>query len=136
MPRRSSALFGNSIHGGCRFIHPFEMLAEAGDVAVADALGDAGDGEPGCAQEFGCFFESESLQVGLEAEAVLLAEESGEIAWAGEGDFAGDLGEIQRAMQTEDEMRDGTPSRITANGRKRLNPTLLKSVFLAVSFSA
>lgn len=83
------------------------MLAEAGDVAVADAFGDAGDGETGGAEEFGGFFEAESLQVGLETEAVLLAEESGEIAWAGEGDFAGDLGELQRAVQAEDEMRDG-----------------------------
>ena len=84
----------------------FKVLAEAGDVAVADAFGDAGDGESGGAEEFGCFFEAESLQVGLEAEAVLLAEEPGEIARAGEGDFAGNLGEFQRAMQTEDEMRD------------------------------
>ena len=105
---RSSALFGNSIRGGRGFKQAFEVLAEAGDVAVADAFGDAGDGEPGGAEEFGGFFEAESLQVGLEAEAVLLAEESGEIAWAGEGDLAGDLGELQRAMQTEDEMRDGS----------------------------
>jgi hypothetical protein len=39
---RSSALFGNSIRGGRRFKQAFEVLAEAGDVAVADA----GDGEP------------------------------------------------------------------------------------------
>lgn len=96
-----------SILDWSRFIHPFEVLAEAGDIAVADAFGDAGDGEPGGAEEFGSFFEAESLQVGLKAEAVLLAEESGEIAWAGEGDFAGDFGELQRAMQSEGEMRDG-----------------------------
>jgi len=107
VPRRSSPLFGNSIRSGGRFKQAFEVLAEAGDVAVADAFGDAGDGKPSGAEEFGGFFEAESLQVGLEAEAVLLAEESGEIAWAGEGDFAGDLGELQRAMKTEDEMRDG-----------------------------
>ena len=50
------------------------MLAEAGDIAVADAFGDAGDGELGGAEEFGGFFEAQSLQVGLKAEAVLLAE--------------------------------------------------------------
>lgn len=83
------------------------MLAEARDVAVADAFGDAGDGELGRAEEFGGFFEAESLQVGLEAEAVLLSEEAGEIAGAGEGDFAGDFGELQRAMQAEGEMRSG-----------------------------
>jgi hypothetical protein len=85
----------------------FEMLTEAGDIAVADAPRDAGDGKLGCAEEFGCFFETESLKVGLEAEAVLLAEQAREIAWAGEGDFAGDLGELQRAMQAEGEMRGG-----------------------------
>jgi hypothetical protein len=112
-PRRSSALLGNSIHGGCRFKQAFEMLTEAGDVAVADALGDAGDGESGGAEEFGGFFEAESLQVGLETEAVLLAEESGKIAWAGEGDLAGDLGELQRAMQSEGEMSGGALEWIT-----------------------
>ena len=86
---------------------PLEVLTEARDIAVADAFGDAGDGKPGVAEEFGGFFEAESLQVGLETEAVLLAEESGEIARAGEGDFAGDVGELQRAMQTEDKMRGG-----------------------------
>ena len=42
--RRSSALFGNSIRGGRRLKKSFEVLAKAGDVAVADAFGDAGDG--------------------------------------------------------------------------------------------
>ena len=86
---------------------PLEVLTEARDIAVADAFGDAGDGKPGVAEEFGGFFEAESLQVGLKTEAVLLAEESGEIARTGEGDFAGDVGELQRAMQTEDKMRGG-----------------------------
>lgn len=70
------------------------MLAEARDIAVADALGDAGDGKPGRAEELGGFFEAESLQVGLEAEAVLLAEQAREIARAGESDFASDFGEL------------------------------------------
>ena len=104
--------FGHSILDWRRAKQAFEVLAEAGDVAVADALGDAGDGEPGGAEEFGGFFEAESLQVGLEAEAILLAKESGKIAWAGEGDFTGDVGELQRAMQSEDEMRDGSLERI------------------------
>ncbi len=43
---RSSLLFGNSLRGGRRFKQAFEVLAEAGDVAVADGFGDAGDGEP------------------------------------------------------------------------------------------
>jgi hypothetical protein len=43
---RSSLLFGNSLRGGRRFKQAFEVLAEAVDVAVADAFGDAGDGEP------------------------------------------------------------------------------------------
>lgn len=90
----------------------FEVLPKAGDVAVADAFGDAGDGELCGAEKFGGFFESESLQVGLEAEAVLLAEEAGKIPRAGEGDLAGDFGELQRAMQAEGEMRDGALKRI------------------------
>lgn len=91
----------------------FEVLPEAGDVAVADAFGDAGDGELCGAEEFGGFFEAESLQVGLETEAVLLAEEAGKVPRAGEGDLAGDFGELQRAMQAEGEMRDGALERIT-----------------------
>ncbi len=71
--RWSSALFGNAIHGWRRFKHAFEVLAEPGDVAVADAFGDSGDREPGGAKKFSGLFETESLQVGLEAEAVMLA---------------------------------------------------------------
>ena len=52
------------------------MLAESGDIAVADALGDAGHRELGGAEKFGGFFEAEFLQVGLKAEAVVLAEET------------------------------------------------------------
>jgi hypothetical protein len=85
----------------------FEVLAKAGDVAVTNAFGNAADGKLGGAEEFGGFFEAESLQVGLETYAVLLAEEAGEIAGAGEGDFAGDFGELQRAMHAEGEMRNG-----------------------------
>ena len=40
---RSSALFGCAIRGWGGFKQAFEMLAEAGDVAVADAFGDSGD---------------------------------------------------------------------------------------------
>ena len=89
-----------------------EVLTEAGDVAVADAFGDAGDREPRGAEEFGGFFEAPFLQVGLESEAVLLAKKAGEIARAGEGDLAGDLGELQRAMKAESEMGDGALERI------------------------
>lgn len=90
----------------------FEVLAEARDIAVADAFGDASDGEFGGAQEFGGFFEAESLEIALKAEAMLLAEEPREIAGAGEGDFAGNFGELQRAMQSEGEMRGGALERI------------------------
>ena len=76
------------IGGGCGLKPPLEVLAEAGDVAVADAVRDAGDGQTRGAQEFGGLFEAELLQVALEAQAVALAEETGEIAGAGEGDLA------------------------------------------------
>ncbi len=91
---RSSALFGYAIHGWGRFKQALEVLTEAGDVAVADTFGDAGNRKPGGAQKFGSFFQTESLQVGLEAEFVLLAEEAGEIAWAGEGDLVGNMREL------------------------------------------
>ena len=69
-------MFGSSILEWSCLRHAFELLAEAGDVAVAGAFGDAGDGELGGAEEFGGFFEAESLQVGLEAEAVVLSEQA------------------------------------------------------------
>ena len=53
---RSSALFGYAIHGWGRFKQALEVLTEAGDVAVADAFGDAGNRKPGGAQKFGSFF--------------------------------------------------------------------------------
>ena len=77
-PSRSPPLL--PIGGGCRFKEALEVLTEAGDVAVADAFGDAGDREARGAEEFGGFFEAPFLQVGLESEAVLLAKEAGEIA--------------------------------------------------------
>ena len=43
----ASSLVCHSIRGWRRFKHALEMLAKAGDVAVADAFGDAGNRKPG-----------------------------------------------------------------------------------------
>lgn len=91
---------------------PLKMPAEARHVAVTDAFGDAGDGKARVGEKLGGFFEAQFLQVGLESEAVLLAEKAGEMTRTGEGDVPGDLGEPQRAMEAEGEMGDGALERI------------------------
>lgn len=89
-----------------------EVLAEARDVIVADALGDAGDGQPGGREQFGSLFEAEFLQIGLETESVMLAKETAQVAGAGEGDLAGHFGEFQRTVQPEGQVRGRTLQRI------------------------
>lgn len=74
---------------------PFEMLAEAGGIAVADATGDAGHGQLGGGEQFGGFFQAELLQVGLKADAVVLAEEAAEIACAGKGHLPRHVRQLQ-----------------------------------------
>ena len=104
----SLILLSGAIHGWRRFKLPFEVLPEARDIAIADSLGDAGDGQAGAAEKLGGYVEAEFLQVGLEAKAVMLAEETREIASASEGDGRGDFGEAQRTMHAEGEMSGGS----------------------------
>ena len=54
----ASSLVCPSIRGWRRFKHALEMLAKAGDVAVADAFGDAGDRQPRGAEKFGGLFQA------------------------------------------------------------------------------
>ena len=54
----ASSLVCPSIRGWRRFKHALEMLAKAGDIAVADAFGDAGDGQPRGAEKFGGLFQA------------------------------------------------------------------------------
>lgn len=72
------------------------MLPEAGDITIPDAAGDTGDGQTGGAEEFSGLVEAEVLQVALEADSIVLAEQSGEMTGTGVGDLRGDLLQSQR----------------------------------------
>lgn len=63
-------------------------------------------------EEFGGFFEAQLLQVGLEAEAVMLAEKAREIAGAGERNRLRNFGQPERAVQAEGKVRGGALQRI------------------------
>jgi len=67
---------------------PAEMLSETGNVTVADSLCDPRDRKPGGAEQFGCLFHPQPLQVGLESHAVLLTEKPAEVSRARKCDLA------------------------------------------------
>ena len=69
------------------------MLAETGDIAVADAAGDARYRQTRGTKQFSSLFQADLLQVALEADAVMLPEHTRQVAGAGEGDPPRHLGQ-------------------------------------------
>lgn len=98
------------------------MKAKTGEVAIADAAGDAGNGQLSRTEKFSGFVEADLLEVGLKTQPVMLTKQTGEIAGTGERDLLRNLGQSQRAVHPKREVGARTLKRVGVLGSGRSGP--------------